>query len=102
MRYTNSGEVQRCLCRSCGFRFSESTQGHKTKDILYVKQLLGHKNTQNTLIYITTEKALFQHGSEEEFHIKVAQKPEEIKALLEAGFDYVLQKDGLAFFRKRK
>jgi len=75
---------------------------HKTKDILYVKQLLGHKNIQNTLMYITIEKALFQHGLEEEFHVRVAQKPEEIKAFLEAGFDYVLQKYGLAFFRKRK
>jgi len=85
------------------FRHWKATmEYHKTKDILYVKQLLGHKNIQNTLIYITMEKALFQHGLEEEFHVRVAQKPEEIKAFLEAGFDYVLQKDGLAFFRKRK
>jgi len=85
------------------FRHWKATmEYHKTKDILYVKQLLGHKNIQNTLIYITIEKALFQHGLEEEFHVRVAQKPEEIKAFLEAGFDYVLQKDGLAFFRKRK
>jgi integrase len=85
------------------FRHWKATmEYHKTKDILYVKQLLGHKNIQNTLIYITIEKALFQQDQEEEFHVKVAQSPEEIKALLEAGFDYVLQKDGLAFFRKRK
>ena len=85
------------------FRHWKATmEYHKTKDILYVKQLLGHKNIQNTLIYITIEKALFQHSLEEEFHVRVTQKPEEIKAFLEAGFDYVLQKDGLAFFRKRK
>jgi integrase len=85
------------------FRHWKATmEYHKTKDILYVKQLLGHKNIQNTLMYITIEKALFQHGLEEEFHVRVAQKPEEIKAFLEAGFDYVLQKYGLAFFRKRK
>ncbi|RJS68580.1 site-specific integrase [Candidatus Bathyarchaeota archaeon] len=85
------------------FRHWKATmEYHKTKDIIYVKQLLGHKNIQNTLIYITIEKALFQHGLDEEFHVRVAQKPEEIKALLEAGFEYVLQKDGLAFFRKRK
>jgi integrase len=85
------------------FRHWKATmEYHKTKDILYVKQLLGHRNIQNTLIYITIEKALFQHGLEEEFHVRVAQEPEEIKVFLEAGFDYVLQKDGLAFFRKRK
>ncbi|MGC8999358.1 MAG: tyrosine-type recombinase/integrase, partial [Candidatus Bathyarchaeia archaeon] len=33
---------------------------HKTKDIIHVKELLGHRNIQNTLIYITIEKALFQ------------------------------------------
>jgi hypothetical protein len=33
---------------------------------------------------------------------KVAEKPEGIKALLEAGFEYVCQKDGLVYVRKRK
>jgi hypothetical protein len=32
----------------------------------------------------------------------VAEKPEEIKALLEVGFEYVCEKDELMFFRKRK
>jgi hypothetical protein len=31
----------------------------------------------------------------------VARTPEEVKALLEAGFDYVCEKDELMFFRKR-
>jgi len=29
-----------------------TTEYHKTKDILHVKQLLGHKNINNTLVYI--------------------------------------------------
>jgi hypothetical protein len=33
---------------------------------------------------------------------KVAEKPGGIKALLEAGFEYVCQKDGLVYVRKRK
>ena len=34
---------------------------HKTKDILHVQRLLGHRNIQNTLIYIDLEDAeLFQ------------------------------------------
>ena len=38
----------------------------------------------------------------DEFHVRVAKSPAEIKALLEIGFEYVCEKDGLLFFRKRK
>jgi len=38
----------------------------------------------------------------DEFTVKVAEKPEEIKALLETGFKYILQKDNLIFLRKRR
>jgi integrase len=75
---------------------------HKTKDPVHVKEFLGHKSIVNTMIYIHIEYALFQDGQPEEFHVRVAKTPEEIKELLEAGFDYVLQKDNLAYFRKRK
>jgi len=34
--------------------------------------------------------------------VKVARTNDEITELLEAGFEYVLQKDNLAYFRKRK
>jgi len=34
--------------------------------------------------------------------VTVAERPEEIKALLEVGFEYVCQKDSLIFLRKRK
>jgi hypothetical protein len=44
---------------------------------------------------------LFQTESDE-FHVKIAETPEEIKALLEVSFEYVCEKDGLMFFRKRK
>jgi len=75
---------------------------HQTKDILYVKEFLGHRRLDSTLIYINIEKALFYKGKPEEFHVKIAQTPEEIKGLLEVGFEYVCEKDDLLFFRKRK
>ena len=53
------------------------------------------------MIYIDVERALFQ-TSNDEFHVRVAKSPEGIKALLEVGFEYVCEKDGLLFFRKRK
>jgi len=74
---------------------------HKTKDPWHVKQLLGHKSIRSTEIYINIEQAIFQTTSDE-FHVKVAEKPEEIKKLLEVGFEYICTKDGLMFFRKRK
>lgn len=74
---------------------------HQTKDPFYVKQFLGHKELRNTEIYINIERAIFGQGNDE-FTVKVAKTSEEIKELLEAGFDYVCEKDGLVFLRKRK
>ncbi len=84
------------------FRHWKATmEYHKTKDILHVKELLGHKDIENTMLYIQVEKALFNEDSSE-FTVKVAKTPEEIQSLLEAGFEYVCEKDDLMFFRKRK
>lgn len=54
------------------------------------------------MLYVNIEQAIFHNTLPEEFHVRVAETAEEIKELLEAGFEYVLQKDGLAYFRKRK
>ena len=84
------------------FRHWKATmEYHRTRDPYYVKQLLGHKSLRNTEIYINVEHAIFQSETDE-FNVKVAEKPEEIKTLLEVGFEYVCEKDGLMFFRKRK
>lgn len=74
---------------------------HRTKDLYYVKQFLRHKSLRNTEIYINIERTLFE-PNDDEFTVKAAEKPEEVKALLEAGFECVCQKDTLIFLRKRK
>jgi hypothetical protein len=74
---------------------------HETKDPLLVKEFLGHRNLDTTLLYIQLEKTLFKTGSDE-FTVKAVREPEEIQGLLEVGFEYVCQKDSLLFFRKRK
>jgi integrase len=74
---------------------------HKTKDILHVQRLLGHKNIQNTLIYVNIEKALFQNTNEE-FHVATARTVEEACRLIEVGFEYVNTIDGVHIYRKRK
>jgi hypothetical protein len=74
---------------------------HRTKDLYYVKDFLGYKCLGNTEIYINIERTLFEDQSAE-FTVKVAEKQDDIKALLEAGFEYVCQKDNLVYLRKRK
>jgi integrase/predicted RNA-binding Zn-ribbon protein involved in translation (DUF1610 family) len=75
---------------------------HQTKDPYYVQHLLGHKSLKCTEIYINIEHSLFEAGANDQFTVRIAQTPEEIKELLEAGFEYVCQKDTLIFLRKRK
>ena len=71
---------------------------HKTKDILYVKKMLGHKSINSTLLY--TQLISFEG---DEFDVKVAETKQEIVKLLEAGFEWVgKDNDGLTYFRKRK
>ncbi|MCJ7718419.1 tyrosine-type recombinase/integrase, partial [Candidatus Bathyarchaeota archaeon] len=79
-----------------------TTTYHKTKDVCYVQQLLGHKDIRNTMVYINIEHTIFGAGADDEFTVKVTEKPEEIKTLLETGFEYVCAKDSLIFLRKRK
>jgi len=74
---------------------------HQTKDILYVKEFLGHRKVETTLLYIQLAEAIFKETTDE-FTVRVASKPEEITQLLEVGFDFVCEKDGMLYFRKRK
>jgi len=74
---------------------------HKTKDLLHVMAFLGHKSLKSTEIYITIERTIFEPTSDE-FIVRVTDKPDEVKSLLEVGFEYVCQKDNLIFMRKRK
>jgi len=82
------------------FRHWKATmEYHKTKDILHVKQLLGHRSINSTLMY--TQLVSFK---EDEFHVKVATNVEDACELVNAGFQYVTGEyaDGGKIFRKRK
>ncbi|MBS7649143.1 site-specific integrase [Candidatus Bathyarchaeota archaeon] len=74
---------------------------HQTRDILYVMKFLSHKNIKNTLIYIQLEEAIFR-GQEDDFICKAAQTVDEAKTLIEVGFEYVCDFNGIKLFRKRK
>jgi integrase len=84
------------------FRHWKATmEYHRTKDILHVKHMLGHKNINCTLIYIDLENILFKNTTDE-YTTKVATTIEEACALLEVGFEYVTDMEGVKLFRKRK
>jgi len=80
------------------FRHWKATmEYHKTKDILHVMKVLGHKNINNTLVY--TQLVDFQ---DDEYTARVAHSVDEDKQLIEAGFEYVTERDGHKIYRKRK
>jgi hypothetical protein len=70
---------------------------HKTKDILHVMRLLGHKSIKNTLVY--TQLIEFK---EDEFVCKVANTIQDAAGLIENGFEFICEFDGAKLFRKRK
>jgi len=85
------------------FRHWKATiEYHRTRDILYVKELLGHKRIENTMVYIDIERALFKTANDE-FIVKAARSDKEAMELLEVGFEYVMTTpSGTMLFRKRK
>ncbi len=70
---------------------------HKTKDILHVMRMLGHKNIKNTLRY--TQLVDF---SEQDYISKVAWTIEEACKLIDGGFQFVCDFDNARIFRKPK
>ena len=69
----------------------------KTRDPFLVKQQMGHKKFETTLIY--TQLLDF---SEDEYTIRTADTIADATPLLESGFEYVTEIDGHKVFRKRK
>ena len=70
---------------------------HKTKDILHVMRLLGHKNIKNNLIY--TQLVTFE---DDDYLCKAATNVKETTQLTEAGYEYICEMDQIKLFRKRK
>ncbi len=70
---------------------------HKTKDLLLVKERFGHRSINSTMIYthlIDLEA--------EDYDSAVARTVKEAQQLVEEGFDFVCDIDGIKLFRKKK
>jgi integrase len=77
--------------------FKATMEYHRTRDLLYVKNMLGHKDLRSTLRYVQ----LISFPSDE-FYCATAKDVNEAKQLIEQGFEYVTEIDGVKLFRKRK
>jgi integrase len=85
------------------FRHWKATmEYHKTKDIIHVKTLLGHKAITSTMIYINIESALWLQATDD-WTSKVSHNIEEEQKLIEAGFQLVRSiNETTAIYKKRK
>jgi integrase len=81
------------------FRHWKATmEYHKTKDIIRVMRMLGHKNIKNTMVYTQ----LVEFDEDDQYVCKVAVTTKEATELVTAGFEYVCtMDDGARLFRKR-
>ena len=70
---------------------------NKTKDILYVMQVLGHKNIKNTLKYTQLVNL-----EEDEYICKAATTVKQASELIEASYEYICAIEDVKLFRKRK
>lgn len=76
---------------------------HRTKDLLHAMAFLGHKKSDNTLLYVQLDEKLFKDYNDN-FITRVAHNVQEACALVESGFEYITVEynDGGKIFRKRK
>ena len=71
---------------------------NRTKDPIRVMRHLGHKKLETTMHYIRG----IHLNEEEEYTCRTASNVKEATELIEAGFQYITEMDGLKLFKKRK
>ena len=71
---------------------------------MLVVEFLGHKEIENTRLYIQLEKSLFKNLPNDMFITRIAHNAEQVCSFIEVGFEYVTGEyyDGGKIFRKRK
>ncbi len=81
-------------------RYWKATQEYRrTHDFGCVMVLLGHKSLRYVLLYAQLSEA---YDTDKGYICKEAANRHEAKQLIEAGFEYVMDKEGVSLFRKVK
>jgi hypothetical protein len=78
-------------------RWKTTMEYLKTIGTLYVREILGHKSINNTLL--CTQLVTFRDN---EFTARVAHSEKKTCQLIETGFEYVCGFEGKKLFRKCK
>jgi integrase len=82
------------------FRYWKATMEYRrTHDFGAVMVLLGHKSLRYVLLYAQLSEA---YDTDTGYICKEATTRQEAKQLIEAGFEYVMDKEGVSLFRKLK
>jgi len=75
---------------------------HKTKSILHVKAVLGHRSIRTTMRYVELYTEIYNDLLPEDYICETASNVTEAQKLIESGFDYVCEIEGEKLFRKVK
>lgn len=78
--------------------FRATFEYHRTKDILHVQKMLGHRSIDSTMVYTQ----LVDWDDPTQFTCKVVKTAEEAVSLIEVGWDKVDEFDGVKLYKKRK
>ena len=75
---------------------------HKTKNILHVKHVLGHRNLATTQRYVELYIEIYGTLQPDQYICEEASTVKEAKQLIEDGYEYVSEIDGVQLYRKVK
>ena len=75
---------------------------HRTKDILYIKTVLGHKSLMTTQRYVEIYNQIYGDSTTGQFITKIALTKEQRITLLDDGWAFIKNDDNEWYFRKPK
>lgn len=75
---------------------------HNTRDLLHVMAFLGHKKSDNTLLYVQLDEKLFADKKDDQWIVKAVNDEKKAIELGEIGFEQYLIINGVQLVRKRK
>jgi integrase len=78
--------------------FKASIVYHQTNSLMHLKETLRHKDIRTTIRYTH----IFESLDTDEYHCSAAKDIKEATQLIENGFEYVTEMEGIKLFRKRK